>query len=319
MADTSGLKNLVARPCPVCGNTDETNEMYPQRLDFSRIDVMSYSSRKEPEYMSLRMVVCPGCDLLYAPGIPSSTFLADAYSETEYDSNAEACYAAASYAESLRSLLTRLPDRDSALEIGAGNGSFLSHLREMGFAQLVGVEPSGHAANAAAPDVRPLIRVETFDAAKLPQDHFSLIVANQTLEHVHDPSRLLSAVRCLLKPGGAVMIVSHNYRHWLMRLMGARSPIVDIEHLQIFSPDSLEGALSRAGFEAPQVRSFENRYPVHYWVRLLPLPRFIKRPLHRWLRSGTGGWLGSSEIRLSVGNMLAWANVPRARTEDGAK
>ena len=47
------------------------------------------------------------------------------------------------------------------------------------------------------------------------------------------PPQMISAARSLLKPGGALMIVSHNYRHWLMRLLGARSPIIDIEHLQV--------------------------------------------------------------------------------------
>jgi SAM-dependent methyltransferase len=317
VADTNGLASLALRPCPVCGNGDETNEMYPQRLDLRRVDAMSYASRKEPEYMSLRMVVCPGCDLLYAPRIPSGSFLARAYAETEYDSDVEARYAAASYAESLRNLLERLPDRDSALEIGAGNGAFLGQLLQMGFARVLGIEPSSNAANAAAPELRQLIRVESFDATKLPQAGFSLVVANQTLEHVEDPYRLLAAIRGVLKPGGAVMIVSHNYRHWLMRLMGARSPIIDIEHLQVFSPGSLTRALGRAGFDAPAVRPFENRYPLHYWVRLLPLPRGIKRPLHTWLRSGTGGWLGGAEFRVSVGNMLAWANVARSEPPDG--
>src|SRR5271168_429430 len=111
----SGLSELTLRPCPACGNTDDAHEMYPQRLDLSRVDAMSYSSRKEPEYMSLRMVVCPQCDLLYASRIPSSSFLEDAYAETAYDSDVEAGYAAASYAESLRGLLERLPDRDSVL------------------------------------------------------------------------------------------------------------------------------------------------------------------------------------------------------------
>src|ERR1700744_4145888 len=113
MADPDGLADLALRSCPACGNTDEANEMYPQRIDLNRLDGMSYASRKEPEYMSLRMVVCPGCDLLYAPRTPSSAFLANAYAATEYDSDLEALYAAASYAESLRGLLGRLPDRDS--------------------------------------------------------------------------------------------------------------------------------------------------------------------------------------------------------------
>ncbi len=307
----NGLADLTLRPCPGCGNSDDTHELYPQRLDLSRVDAMSYSSRKEPEYMSLRMVVCPGCDLLYAPHVPSSSFLADAYAETEYDSDVEARYAAASYAESLGRFLERLPDRDSALEIGAGNGSFLEHLRQMGFANVTGIEPSRKAANAAAPELRPSIRIESFDPTKLPRAHFSLVVANQTLEHVEDPYRLLAAIRALLKPGGAVMIVSHDYRHWLMRLLGARSPIIDIEHLQVFSRGSLARALARAGFAVPAVESFKNRYPLHYWVRLLPLPRGIKRPLHTWLRSRSGAWLGGAEIRLGVGNMLAWANISK--------
>ena len=37
----NGFANLALRACPVCGNTDETNELYPQRLDLSRLDGMS--------------------------------------------------------------------------------------------------------------------------------------------------------------------------------------------------------------------------------------------------------------------------------------
>ena len=308
-SSTVGLGNLGLRPCPVCGNTDETHEMFAEQVDVGRLDAMSYASRKEPEFMRLRMVVCPGCDLLYAPRIPSSSFLEGAYAETEYDSDMEAQYAAASYAESLRSLLERLPDRDNALEIGSGNGALLAHLRQMGFASVTGIEPSAHAANAAPPELRDSIRVESFDAAKLSHLRFSLVITNQTLEHIEDPYRLLAALRSLLKPGGAIMIVSHNYRHWLMRLMGARSPIIDIEHLQVFSPGSLAKALRRAGFDAPEVKPFANRYPLHYWVRLLPLPRAVKRPLYTWLRSGSGARLGGAGIRMRVGNMIAWANV----------
>jgi SAM-dependent methyltransferase len=285
--------------------------MYPQRIDPSRIDAMTYASRKEPEYMSLRMVVCPECALLYAPRVPSKAFLARAYADTGYDSDTEARCAAASYAESLQLYADRLPDRTSALEIGAGNGALLSHLRKLGFDQVIGIEPSRDAAQSASPDLRALIRVQTFNPADLPQAHFSLVIANQTLEHVDDPFGLLVAARQLLKPGGALMIVSHNYRHWLMRMMGARSPIIDIEHLQVFSPTSLTYALKRAGFAVPEIRSFANRYPLHYWTRLLPIPGVAKRPLQRWLRAGGKGSVGSFMLKASVGNMFAWAESPR--------
>jgi SAM-dependent methyltransferase len=301
--------SLHARACPVCGNTDAAHEWYPERVDRERIGAMSYASRKEPEFMSLRMVVCPACDLLYAPCIPSSDYLARAYADTGYDSDAEARYAAASYDELLRGNLSRLPDRASVLEIGAGNGALLGHLQALGFGELVGVEPSREAAQSADPSVRALIRLESFDSARLPPAHFTLVIANQTLEHVSDPFALLAAVRGLVKPGGALMIVSHNYRHWLMRLLGARSPIIDIEHLQVFSQASLEFALRRAGFPEVDLWPFANRYPLHYWTRLLPIPRRTKRPLLRWLQRGRGRGIGGLMLRARVGNMVAWARA----------
>ena len=301
--------NHDPRPCPVCGSTDQTNERYAERVDASRIGGMSYASRKDPEYMSWRMVVCPECDLLYAPRVPSGDFLAHAYADAGYDSDSEARYAAASYAEALQRRLTRLPDRASVLEIGAGNGALLAHLSSLGFEQLIGIEPSRAAAESAAPQVRALIRVERFDPARLPKAHFTLVIANQTLEHVATLTACSPAPAGLLKPGGALMMVSHNYRHWLMRALGARSPIIDIEHLQIFSPASLRFALRRAGFAAVDITPFANRYPLHYWTRLLPIPKAVKRPLHGWLRgraqAGIGGWM----LRASVGNMIAWAET----------
>jgi hypothetical protein len=56
-------------------------------------------------------------------------------------------------------------------------------------------------------------------------------------------------------------------------MMGTKSPIFDIEHLQLF--DSRTG-ISRF-CETPdstqiKVSSVQNRYPVDYWLKLFPLP-----------------------------------------------
>jgi SAM-dependent methyltransferase len=298
------LSELV-RACPVCGNTDTTREMFAEHIDPTRIGALSYASRKAPEYMRLRMVVCPACDLLYAPRVPPPDFLARAYAEAGYDTDAEAHHAAGSYAEALRGRLRALPDRASALEIGAGNGALLERLRDLGFAELVGIEPSREAARSAPADLRASIRIECFDPATLPAAHFTLVIVNQTIEHVPAPLELLNAAHRLLKPGGLLMLVSHNYRHWLMRLLGARSPIIDIEHLQIFSPASLAWALRSAGFLSSDIQPFANEYPLYYWARLLPLPPGLKGPLHGWLRRADA--VGGLTLRASVGNMIAWA------------
>jgi SAM-dependent methyltransferase len=305
----AALGPLTSRACPVCGCTDQSRRRFRERIDPARLHSLSYSSRKEPEYMSLAMVVCPRCELLYAPRIPRRERLDREYADTGYDGAEEARFAAANYAEALRGRLADLPDRQSVLEIGTGNGALLGHLSTMGFAEVIGIEPSIAAADEAAPEMRPLIRVESFDATRLPSTHFSLVIANQTIEHVAEPQALLVSMRALLKPGGLLMMVSHDYRHPLMRLLGARAPIIDIEHLQVFSRPSLAMALERAGFAKVEIGSFANRYPLHYWTRLAPLPQRLKRALYPRLRApnGWGGHIGRLEFEASVGNLIAWA------------
>jgi hypothetical protein len=89
-----------------------------------------------------------------------------------------------------------------------------------------------------------------------------------------------------------------------MRFLGRHSPIIDIGHLQLFSRSSLRFALTGAGFGNVAIEPFANRYPLHYWTRLLPIPRVIKRPLYARLRTST---VGQRMVEASVGNLMGWA------------
>ena len=111
----------------------------------------------------------------------------------------------------------------------------------------------------------------------------------------------------LLKPGGAILFVGHNYQAAANRLMGLRSPIIDIEHMQIFSPVAMSEMLRRCGFVGTTVHTITNRYPLHYWLKLAPLPRFAKKTLILWLK-WTG--LGYLPVTLPAGNIAAVAYKP---------
>jgi SAM-dependent methyltransferase len=302
---SSALRGLrfEARACPSCGTTDSV-VVRPANLDTQIFGEFTFSSRKQPDGMHYRLLLCPECELLYASPAPSEEALHGAYREASYDSGEEARFASLTYAALLRTVLGELPDAGGALDIGAGDGAFLRHLVAAGIEDVVGIEPSAAPVASAAPDVRGLIRSGMFCADDFEPSRFRLVTAFQTMEHVADPLALCRDANRLLKTGGALIVVSHNRKAPANRLLGRRSPIYDVEHLQLFCPESLRRLLERAGFTRIRLRAITNRYPVGYWVRLLPLPDPLKRSaLTALRRSG----LSRLPVGLPAGNFAAIA------------
>jgi SAM-dependent methyltransferase len=295
---------LQARRCPGCGSEDDSQVLCEARLDHDRLGDFAYASRKVPEYMHHRLVACPRCQLVYASPAPLAEALDVAYRDAAYDSGEEAEYASDTYGDLLGSVMPELPDRGGALDIGAGNGAFLRRLLAAGIDDVVGVEPSAAPVAAAADDVRPFLRLAPFRADDFEPGRFRLVTVFQTLEHVADPLELCRAAHRLLAAGGALMVVCHNRRAVANRLLGRRSPIFDVEHLQLFSPESLRALLERAGFDRVELRPVTNRYPLRYWVRLLPLPPRAKDAALATLGRTR---FGSLPVALPVGNFAGIA------------
>jgi SAM-dependent methyltransferase len=248
------------------------------------------------------MVECPGCDVVYASPAPHEKVLEQAYRAAPFVSAEESAFAAETYRRLLRTLLASLNGRANALDVGASDGTFLQALLDEGFENVVGIEPAAASAEAAPESVRNRIRVEPFRRASLAGERFDLVTAFQTLEHVSDPVRVVRDAYELLEVGGAILVVVHNRRALLTRLVGRRSPILDVEHVQLFSPRSIRELLQRAGFEDIRVAGVTNRYPLRYWFKLAPLSAGLKSPLLARLEHSR---IGSLPISLRPGNLVA--------------
>jgi SAM-dependent methyltransferase len=294
---------LVARACPGCGAND-SQTFADANIDPEALGAFAFASRKLPEYMHHALVVCRRCDLLYANPAPDRTSLDAAYRDAAFDASNESRYAALTYASYLPRILAKLPDRDGALDIGTGDGAFLEQLQQYGFTNVVGIEPSAAPICAAKPNVRSLIRNTPFRSADFSPESLRLITCFQTIEHVYDPLALCEDAVRLLRPGGALFIVCHDRRALLARAMGMKSPIFDVEHLQLFSVKSVRALLIRAGFSQVAVEPVVNRYPLDYWARLSPIPGALKPRALAFLRvSG----LGRVTLAAPVGNLAAVA------------
>jgi SAM-dependent methyltransferase len=291
---------MVTRLCPVCGSADQSYIFAEADFDPAVWDEYAFASRKMPEYMHYRLISCPSCDLLYASPLPVLEMIAQAYMDAAYDSGTESEYASRTYAGFLPDIMGRLPDLDGALDIGTGDGTFLTQLLAHGFDRVVGVEPSEAAMSAAADSVKPLIRHGLFRVEDFRDERFSLITCFQTVEHLYEPLKICRDVFTLLKPGGAVFLICHNRHSSSAFFLGLKSPIFDVEHLQLFSYRSASFLLDKAGFTNIETRSVLNRYPLRYWLKLLPLPRKLKQEALAYLRRPH---FGNLPIPLPAGNL----------------
>lgn len=302
-----GIRRVTnSRACPVCGSTNHMNYA-DEHIDLERISDFTYASRKQPEFMCLKLVRCVNCNLVYAPNPPDREFLSAAYADAAYDSSYEAQCAARSYAAALSPYVTNLRNKTAAVDVGAGSGPFLPWLVDIGFQSVIGIEPSHAAINAAPASVRPMLREGMFGAELLNDVKPSLICSFMTLEHIEDPSAFLKTAYTLLEPGGMVALVVHNWQGFLNRVLGLRSPIIDVEHLQLFNPSSVTVLLKNSGFENIKVKPICNQYPLRYWLRLTPLPPSLKRLIDRAFTTFS---LSHRQLSMPVGNILAIGTKP---------
>ncbi len=307
----SAVAGHIARSaCPGCGSDGPFSLHSEAKVDPKRLSELTFASRKAPELMHHRLVTCPACELLFANPIPSTDAVEHAYAEASFDSADEARYASRTYALLVDRLRRSLPDSDGVLDIGTGEGSFLEELEGRGFSGLVGVEPSAAPVGAAKPAVRAMIRQEPFDPRAFEPASFALVTCFQTLEHVFEPGALVRGVFGLLKPGGAFVAVCHDRRAPANRILGRKSPIFDIEHLQLFSSGSGRTLLAQAGYERVHASRIINRYPIHYWAKLLPVPGGRKASLVESLRRSA---VGRAAVGLPAGNQVLFGFKPHAQ------
>ena len=267
------------RKCPLCESATDSKVYSEANFDAQRLDEFSFASRKIPEYAHYRLMLCGKCDLIYASPIPAENTLSNKYQEAEFVSADESGYASRTYGRVLAGMKSNLIDSESALDIGTCDGAFLKVLLSAGFDQVEGVEPSRASIAAAKPEIRSLISEGIFDLSRYQGRKFSLITCFQTMEHLSDPQEFCRDIFRCLKKGGAGLLVCHNFRAVSSKVLGSRSPIMDIEHLQLFSPVSLKIIMENAGFTDVKVKSVVNRYPLHYWTRMLPMPTTLKKYL----------------------------------------
>jgi len=207
------------------------------------------------------------------------------YVESEFTYGAETANLKRTYGRYLRELRRYRVKREALLEIGCGNGFFLEEALDQGYRKVAGVEPSTRAAAAASERVRDNISVRGFQERLFSAESFDVICLFQVLDHLAQPAAVLDEVRNLLRPGGLLLTIQHNAEALSARLLRERSPIVDIEHTYLYSPDTLSRLCEKSGLRVLQTGGSWNRYSLSYLAHLTPLNTALKQRVTGLLRA----------------------------------
>jgi SAM-dependent methyltransferase len=254
------------------------------------------------------MVQCEQCGLVRSDPVLSADALAELYKQSTFDYGDELDGLRATYGAALDRVATHLDARTGLLDIGCGSGFVLEVAAERGWSDLHGVEPSGDAIAKAAPEIGPLIVQDMMRAGLFPAESLSAITLFQVLDHLPHPMELLHDCWSILRPGGVIMAFNHNITARSARLLKERSPIIDVEHTYLYSPETMRRLFTAAGFEVITVGPVRNTYSISYLLRLLPLPRRLKQALVPRLQATA---LGNRQLTVPLGNLCLIARRPR--------
>jgi SAM-dependent methyltransferase len=141
---------------------------------------------------------------------------------------------------------------DRVLDLGCGEGTFITELEAAGAGRVTGADVAEAAldrARARHPGIE--FRRVPFDGP-LPfaDGSFDLVWASEVIEHVADTARCFSEVRRVLAPGGRLLITTPN--HGRLRLLASgvepySEPLGD--HLHLYTRRSLRTVLEEFGFD----------------------------------------------------------------------
>jgi len=294
------------RICPICKiDRNKSDKVFlDASYDQNKLSQESYSSRKIPEYMSYKLKECSTCSIVYASEVPNLC-LSSEYNNAIFKSEGEAEDASITYFKYIKKeiLSNRVTKKNiNILDIGCGNGFFLNLLENDGYRLCEGIEPSIEAINNNNNN-NIKIHHGLFDNIEL-DNKYDLITCFMTLEHIEDLNSFITKAKKILNKQGTIVFVVHNYESLLNKIFKSKSPIIDIEHYQLFNKKSISFFINKFFSNSLRIIDLKNSYNLEYWLRLFPFPIKVKKIILKFAKKSG---IGRIKLSINVGNMMVIA------------
>jgi len=208
------------------------------------------------------VVKCSSCGLAYLNPRPSTEDMTEIYQTSDYYQNKDnqqinptgyPDYTALEehlhfvVGELLRPI--RGINEGKLLDVGCGMGIMLDRFRELGW-DTYGVDVSTYASEYARSRLGLKVYTGTVDQLEFPEGYFDLVTMVLAIEHVPNPKKTLAELSRLIKPGGIIIIATHDISGLWPRIVRHRWRHLNIpEHVYFFSRSTLKRMLEAVGFK----------------------------------------------------------------------
>ena len=218
--------------------------------------------KKESLFGELCYWACKDCGHVQINKLPNKNILDDLYKKYyTYPSPLKNTFEPlrddyfVNYFKSSIDLLCRNRKLNSILEVGCYDGYILDCLKREGY-ETQGCDPSEGAKIGQSFGLD--IRREYFCPDNFVKEnlYYDIVISRHFIEHVFDPFQYLNDFGKVLKTKGLLILETPNVEHFLEKGL---LEVFSLQHISLFSEDSLSIALAKSGFEVISVnKSTEN-------------------------------------------------------------
>lgn len=293
---------LVDTKCAICGCLQDHTVIYKQNFNESDFNINIFSARRIPDRIHYQIVRCNKDNLIRSNPVLEDCSVYALYKKSKFTYEEETKNLSASYLSVLRPVLRFLSKEAKVLEIGCGNGFLLKGLHDAGYKNVFGIEPSIDAVKQSDRIIRDKITTDILRADTFKSNTFDLICFFQLFDHIPDPGNFLKICYNFLTPGGFIVALNHDVESLQSRILRERSPIIDIEHFNFFSKETMRAIFSRNNFLPIKIYSPIDTISLRNIIRYSILPIQLKTKLLS-LKSGPLHSILKQKIRIILGNI----------------
>lgn len=267
---------FIERTCPNCTSKQSNLAVQAknpaENLTFEKLKTSWFGFFRESCFFSYYR--CESCGLLYNKKFFSGAKLGELYSSMPDNT-------AGQNMKNLRKTQRGYFDffktanfpKGAYLEFGPDIGLFTEHVvLEQAFTNSYLIEPNKvvHPQLEAAMNGKPsTILTDLFDLSAIPDKSVAAAVMIHVLDHMIDPKEIIRQLHEKLVDGGVILIVTHDERSLLAKILKSAWPAYCLQHPHLFNVKTTASFLSSLGFGKIISRKSANYFSIPYLLQHL--------------------------------------------------